>query len=240
MPAFSYLPQLDGNVLYLDVGGSAIKSIAIPCHKASDFYSYLKGNSEAAVIRTEWDPHEKGETLTQIVSRLVSKLERVHRVAISIGGSNVSSNGRKYGDWMTKNGRVEGNLAESLEHVLALNRGSVSILTDSLAWGQGVRSLLRESGRSLADGVGLLVVGTGVAFTTLTDTGVALRHLHDWNRYDWDELAQFAKFKHGDWIHKHLGAGYFKWRDSQYQSDIDRREETTKRYQFVLEVVSIV
>ena len=139
---------------------------------------------------------------------------------------------------MTTKGRVERNLANALEEKLGLGRGSVSICNDSFAWGQGVRSWIHQSGRSLAGGIGLLVVGTGVAFTVLTDTGVAVRHIHDWNRYDWSDLARFANFTHGDWIHKHLGAGYFQWRDSRFQTDDVRNDETTRRYQLVFDQLS--
>lgn len=238
MRLLSNLPSLGGNVLYLDIGGSAIKSATLPCHRVSDFFAYLAKNPESTVTREKWHPDEEGDTLAQIVSRLASESGGVCRVAISIGGSKISSNGRNYDDWMKRNGRIEINLAETLEHELGLQWGAVSIRTDSLAWGQGVRSWLHETGKSATDGIGLLVVGTGVAFTVVTDTGVTMRHLHNWDRYDWSELARFANFTYGEWIHNHLGAGYFRWRDNQIQTENDRRKETNKRYQLVLEQLS--
>lgn len=238
MPILSELNNLDGQILYLDIGGSAVKSAIIPCHSANDFCDYLAKTPSAKVTRTEWNPAESGETLSEIASRLVSKSENVRRIAISIGGSKVSSNGREYKDWMTRKGRLESNLADDLEKKLGLSHGSVSIRNDSFAWGQGVRSWLHQSGKSLGDGIGLLVVGTGVAFTVLTDTGVEIRHIHDWDRYDWSDLARFANFKHGDWIHNHLGAGYFRWRDNEWHSEDDRREETNRRYQLLLNQLS--
>jgi hypothetical protein len=169
---------------------------------------------------------------------LVSESDNVRRIVISIGGRDVSSNGREYKDWMTRYGRVEKHLADALEEKLCLGRGSVSICNDSFAWGQGVRSWIHQSGKSLADGIGLLVVGTGVAFTVLTDTGVAVRHLNGGDRYDWNELARFANFNPGEWIHKHLGADYFRWRDREYQTEDARREETNRRYQLLLDQLS--
>jgi hypothetical protein len=238
MPVLSDLPNLDGQILYLDIGGSAIKSAILPCHGASGIFTYLADTPNATVTRTEWNPDEYGETVSQIVRRLVSESGNVRRIAISIGGSEVSSNGREYKGWMTRKGRVESNLADALERELGLMRGSVSILNDSYAWGRGVRSWIHQSGRSLADGIGLLVVGTGVAFTVLTDTGVEIRHIHDWNRYDWSDLARFANFSHGDWIHQHLGADYFRWRDNEHQTEDARREETNRRYQLLLNQLS--
>lgn len=240
MPVHSNLPHLDDNVLYIDIGGSAIKWAILPCQSASDFFSYLAVTPNAKVTRTEWNPDEEGETTSQIVSRFISGSMNVRRVAISIGGSEVSSNGREYRGWMTRKRRVERNLADALELKLGLGRGSVSIRNDSFAWGYGVRAWLHHSGKSLLDGIGLLVVGTGVAFTVMTDTEVEIHHLHDWGRYDWSDLARFANFKHGEWIHRHIGAGYFRWRDGKFKTESARREETNRRYQLLLDQVTKV
>lgn len=230
---FNLLENYCEPVLCIDVGGSAVKSWTFNSAMEQNLWETISDQSSSGVQRRDWDPKRSGTGLVEIIGKSVGDLPQ--HVAISIGGSNVSANGRNYHDWLTHAGRVPENLAEEVEKALKLPKGRVSIRSDSWAWAQGVRSFLRHNKKGTGTGVGLLVVGTGVAYSILTDTGVTIRHLHSKGRYDWKALSKFAKFDPGGWIHHHLGGGYFKWRDGKFGDLTDRREETRERYRLLFE-----
>ena len=229
---FTSLPELDEHVLCVDVGGSAIKSVTLRCRTVKNFFDFLSGNPDAVVHREPWNPDKHGPSLLEMLK--ASTRDQPQRIVLSIGGSEVSSNGRDYRGWLRNKGRVPTHLADEIENTFRLERGKVSIRNDSLAWAQGVSSFLQYRKKSANDGIGLLVVGTGVAFSVITDTGVTIRHLQTENRYDWTKLSKFANFRPDDWIHDHLGTGYFHWRDKELSDSAERQQETQKRYQLLL------
>lgn len=227
--AFSAFVSKPSNVLYVDIGGTNIRGAVLPAWSPSEFFRALAENPELKMRRKVWNPKEDGGRLVSLITEIVSGEPEPHRAVISIPGK-VSSNGRGYKGWMRKKG-VPLDLAGSIEEKFALTRGSVNMLNDAAAWGQGTRALMRHYGAWNLGGVGMLTVGSGVGFSIVTSSGVTAKEL--WFGYNWSKLNHHAR--HPDTVHVNLARVYFEWREKQ-KWDADRKaEDAGIRLRLVLE-----
>ncbi len=220
------------NVLYVDIGGTNIRGAVLPDWSPSEFFRALAENPELKMRRKVWNPKEDGGRLVSLITEIVSGEPEPHRTVISIPG-DVSSNGRGYKGWMRMKG-VPLDLAASIEEKAALTRGSVNMLNDAAAWGQGTRALMRHCGAWNLGGVGMLTVGTGVGFSIVTSSGVTAKEL--WSGYDWSKLNRHASYNNT--VHVNLGRDYFKWREKQQWGEDRKVEDAGTRMRLVLEELS--
>lgn len=223
-----------GDILCVDIGGSAIKTSILPNTNRKELIGILSGSGAPEFHREPWEPKKTGaDEVVGIVTRNVPA-GSISTVLISLPGEEVTPDGRETRGWLT-NHKFPVNFASTIETTLGLPTGSTSLCHDSRAWAQGVRSILGEYGRVPRSGLAVLVVGTGVAYSIVRPISVQIMHLHAQNHYDWAELRNFARFHEGDWIHKHFGTGYFGWRTKTYKSEADRIHDTRTRFQLVLD-----
>jgi hypothetical protein len=221
-------PSFHGNSLYLDIGGTAIKSAIVPTLPPNEMVEFLTSQMEHGPKREEWNPHEDCSLLERIIEELAHSQNHIFdRVLISITGENISSNGRNYRDWLN----IPDNLAEQIESSLEIPTGSTRIHHDSLAWGRGVRFLMHQNGKSAAERIGILALGNAVAFSIITDAEVSAvdinNDVHDWRSFRTETNCR------NDSLHNQLGKKYFDWRESNL-ADYDRARNTQSRFQIVL------
>jgi len=83
-------------------------------------------------------------------------------------------------------------------------------------------------------GVGLLVMGTGVAFSIISDTGITSLGVCD-SWYDWKELCGIAYCEvEAHAVHRHLASEYFEWRKTQQWDSKALQRNAQDRLQAVL------
>jgi predicted NBD/HSP70 family sugar kinase len=229
--AFENKPN--NNVLFVDVGGTNIRAAVLPDWSPPEFFKALAENPELKMRRKMWNPKKDGGSLASLITERVAGDLEIHRAVISIPGK-VSLNGREYKGWL-KGGLtwkgVPKNLAATIEKTIPLTKGSVNMLNDAAAWGQGTRALMRDRGVWILGGVGMLTVGSGVGFSIVTSSGVTAKEL--WSGYNWSKLNHHAR--HRDTVHVNLARDYFEWREKQ-KWDADRKaEDAGIRLRLVLE-----
>ena len=233
---FNAFPDSPADILCVDIGGSAIKTAVLSASSHVEFIAQLHGDNCPHLKRTEWKPKEDGASnVVEFIQSSIPTGPKFSSVLISLPGEEVSANGRKTKNWLQQNHGMPADLASKIEEAFHLQEGSASLCHDTLAWGLGVRSLLASQCKHAGAGVAVLAVGTGVAYSVVRTTSVVARHLHAKNRYDWRKLAKFANFKLDDWIHNHLGTGYFQWRDNKFNDPQERQQETQMRFQLLLD-----
>lgn len=232
---FDAFPCKPTDILCVDIGGSAIKTAVIHAAGADELWELLNSGRSPQFIRTDWNPKKDGASnVVEIIRRSIPPGEVFSAALLSLPGEEVSPNGRETRSWLRNHG-MPVKLAAAIEAALDLPPGTASLCHDTLAWGLGVRALLASQGKHAGRGVGVLAVGTGVAYSFVRTTSVVTRHLHARKRYDWNKLARFANFKPSDWIHNHLGTDYFRWRDQKFNDPHARQRETQKRFQLLLD-----
>ncbi|MGJ8641775.1 MAG: alpha/beta hydrolase [Luteolibacter sp.] len=229
------LNKRTGQVLHVDIGGGSVRTWIAPEMTNEEAFDSLRKGESTAMSRTAWNPEIDGRRLPDIIQEMLPADLAVTRVLVAIP-DNPSPNGRRCDGWLKQKCGVPENLSEALEERLSLLTGSVTLLNDGIAWGQGAKALMRHSGVWNLGGVGVLAMGTGVGFAVVTQSRVTPKDLK--SGYNLSKLCKVAN--HGGDVHVNLGTPYFKWMEQQGWDQERQTADATRRLELLIEEIDKV
>ena len=228
-------PVPSAPVLLIDIGGTNIKwHLTTRRNRASHYQRLVEGPLQP-VHRVKWEGR-LWRSLEEIVSPQAGK---VARIGVSIT-DHAAGDSREYKGYLRKKG-LPTNLAERLEHLAGLVRGSVTITHDTRAWARGYQSYLSLSQKGEVGPHGLIVVGTGVSFVKIDNGNVEYPELSS-EPHDWKDLYKMAG-SGGEMSrapHNHLAKSFFDWLAPKRRGETREKEEISRRTFVFLREISRV
>ena len=223
-------------VLLIDIGGTNIKWHLTTRQNRASYYQRLVEGPLQTVHRVKWE-RRLWRSLEEIVSPQAGK---VAGIGVSIT-DHTAGDSREYKGYLREEG-IPGNLAERLEHIAGLARGSVTIIHDTRAWARGYQSYLSLSQKGEIGPRGLIVVGTGVSFVKIDKGNVEYPELSS-QPHNWETLNAIAggkKKKVHRAPHEHLAKKFFEWMEQERWDETDQEKEILKRALVFLREISRV
>lgn len=218
-------------VICVDVGGTRIKIAKIPADASEAVACFPRLKIQADL----WDASRDSKRLANIIADrirpLITEGPPVARTIISLPGG-VSADGKRYTGWLKHHGVGDGFLPQ-LANLSGVSPSSICMVHDSYVWANGAGTWCRLERHGIRGAIGVLAIGTGVAFGIVTPAHLAVRELMSAN-YNFRELLRHAGSTNQN-VHDHIGRMYFDWRSTQGWPHDRELSDQTKRLRLLLD-----